>query len=235
MSDFLQPSAGFSYPLDKSLSGTSNSMRQKGLEWKYVEVLEKDSTSSHARIRCLHCAKEFKGGASRIRDHFLGNSPDVSSCPNIPEDVKEEFRRIQAEKLEARGKKRELGEIAPYPRRRAAKSLGAPLASSSQALVVRPANTPPAHVAVARFFFNKGLPFELVLDPHFQEMVKALTQAGPHYELPSYDELREIFLREKEILQQQMDKVMGETRMNAGMVEDRGLPRLEAPPAPAPQ
>lgn len=222
--------------MEKSLSGTSNSMRQKGLEWKYVEVLEKDSTSSHARIRCLHCAKEFKGGASRIRDHFLGNSPDVSSCPNIPEDVKEEFRRIQAEKMEARGKKRELGDIAPYPRRRVAKSLGGmPQAGgASQALVVRPANTPPAHVAVARFFFNKGLPFELVLDPHFQEMVKAFTQAGPHYELPSYDELREIFLREKEILQQQMDKVMGETRLSAGLVEDNRIPRLEAPPPPPP-
>ena len=59
-------------------------------------------------MQCKHCLKEFTGGASRIREHYVYSTPacGVSQCEKVPADVlalmqQEHAKRVREDELSA--------------------------------------------------------------------------------------------------------------------------------------
>ncbi|KAI8551645.1 hypothetical protein RHMOL_Rhmol06G0202200 [Rhododendron molle] len=56
--------------------------------WKYSKRHE----DNKFRFTCNFCDKVVTGSVYRVKLHLVGGYPDVTSCPNCPEPVKEEIR-----------------------------------------------------------------------------------------------------------------------------------------------
>ena len=63
--------------------------KKRGPEWDHVDVVDADGDNGRDMLRCRFCAKDFYGGATRIRNHLLGERGcGVEVCNKCPEAVK---------------------------------------------------------------------------------------------------------------------------------------------------
>jgi len=53
--------------------------REKEEEWKQFTVLSNENSSNSVKKKCLHCDKEFTGGADCIRFLLAGDSKSRTS------------------------------------------------------------------------------------------------------------------------------------------------------------
>ncbi len=83
-------------------------MKDKGPEWGNTEIIETFKTGD-PRCKCVHCNKEFRGGASRIRAHLLGTKGvGVAACTACPQEVTDQFTALESAKMEESAKKRKV-------------------------------------------------------------------------------------------------------------------------------
>ncbi|KAI8568380.1 hypothetical protein RHMOL_Rhmol02G0194100 [Rhododendron molle] len=64
--------------------------------WKY----SKRHDDNKFKFTCNFCNKVVTGSVYRVKLHLVGGYPDVTSCPNCPEPVKEEIRAFICKKKE---------------------------------------------------------------------------------------------------------------------------------------
>jgi len=67
---------------------------RKDPAWKYaveVEVIENKGTT---QLRCCFCSKLLKGGVYRFKEHLAGIQGNVSPCPSVLLEVREEMCNI---------------------------------------------------------------------------------------------------------------------------------------------
>ncbi|KAI8563851.1 hypothetical protein RHMOL_Rhmol03G0141300 [Rhododendron molle] len=64
--------------------------------WKYSKKHE----DNKFRFTCNFCNKVVTVSVYRVKLHLVGGYPDVTSCPNCPEPVKEEIRAFMCKKKE---------------------------------------------------------------------------------------------------------------------------------------
>jgi hypothetical protein len=88
-----------------------------GTEWANVVVVGETTTKGgDAKVRCIHCDKEFVGGASRIASHLLHErGRGIGGCPEVPEVVVAELTEKKQERGRAatiKEKKRKLNSLA---------------------------------------------------------------------------------------------------------------------------
>lgn len=62
--------------------------------WKY----SKRHDDNKFKFTCNFCNKVVTGSVYRVKLHLAGGYPDVTSCPNCPEPVKEEIRAFICKK-----------------------------------------------------------------------------------------------------------------------------------------
>lgn len=60
--------------------------RKKSSIWIHVEKID-------SRFICKYCGSVYAGGATRIRYHLLGGSPDITTCKSVPPNVQEKLTR----------------------------------------------------------------------------------------------------------------------------------------------
>ena len=58
--------------------------RPKSPIWNHVWEIEDG-------FKCKYCRRPYKSGATRIRQHLLGNSTNIVKCRRVPPRVQEEL------------------------------------------------------------------------------------------------------------------------------------------------
>ena len=61
--------------------------RKKDEIWEYAE-----EKSTHGHFECKFCKLSFSGGATRIKEHLAGRSPNIRDCEYVPPDVRVKAR-----------------------------------------------------------------------------------------------------------------------------------------------
>ncbi|KAJ8433601.1 hypothetical protein Cgig2_016531 [Carnegiea gigantea] len=155
--------------------------------WQHVSVFgEFDKGSGTKRWKCNHCNQRYNGSYSRVRAHLLGfTGVGVKSCPAIDKSLREEFRRLEEERLQRKKKKN------PFSTKIGKKIKNYQMNFSSPARALAKEDV---DETIARFFFADGLDMNIVNSSYFKEMIKAVATFGPGYEPPSKDMLSDCFL-----------------------------------------
>ena len=171
--------------------------RANELAWTQGEVCIRHPKGDPT-IQCLHCEKQFRGGATWIVVHFLGDEANsISLSPDCPEHILEELEAQLGVKRLARAKKvrsalmekflntdtRVSPRLDPKSRPAAASQPG----SSTDAAPSQPrgpiveafskGRKGEADEAVARWLYATGVPFNATLSPYFPIALEKPTTA----------------------------------------------------------
>lgn len=189
------------------LDSATPTEKEEGVEWKYVQVLERGERRNQPKVQCIFCDKVFHGGATRIRAHILGDKPaiGVASCPRmiaalntpIPDpddddkrDAYSLLKAIQSQKDDiafARMKKRkqiQLGQALDSKQVAAANGQRT-MRQATVAAQFRHDNKEQLDSLWATFFYACGVPFRVTEDPTFLEAVTATAKFGMAYATPT--------------------------------------------------
>lgn len=155
--------------------------------WKHVSVFGGfDKGSGTKRWKCNHCNLRYNGSYSRVRAHLLGfTGVGVKSCPSIDKSLREEFRRLEEERLQRKKKKNPLNAKIGKRMKNCQLNFTNPIRNIAKEDVDE---------TIARFFYADGLNMDVVNSPYFREMIRALAAFGPGYVPPSRDMLSDTFL-----------------------------------------
>ncbi|CAH1431048.1 unnamed protein product [Lactuca virosa] len=65
---------------------------QKDPAWSCsIEIPIEGGKKGYKYLKCKFCSKVIKGGVKRVKEHLAYTHKDVSPCPNVPDEVKEEI------------------------------------------------------------------------------------------------------------------------------------------------
>jgi hypothetical protein len=166
---------------------------EKGAEWKHVTIEKEidEGQKGDLTVKCSHCDKIFKGGATRIRAHLFGTRLGVAACEKVQPDqlvqLREDADRKAAAKQE-KERKRKLDDIGRACfERQAVRQTSISTAFSKQDKELTDS-------AVAQFFYANGISFNVAKNPYFKRMVEALKCAPAGYKPPGINPLRETLL-----------------------------------------
>lgn len=81
--------------------------QKSDLAWQHCQMFKNENS---AHLKCLYCAKVFKGGGiHRMKEHLAGRKGNGSICFQVPEDVRLSMQE-SLEKLEPRKKRKSKGD-----------------------------------------------------------------------------------------------------------------------------
>ena len=80
----------------KNTTGSEGQGQRKDPAWKYgiqVSVPGDSGTGKkgYVDLECKFCRKTIKGGVKRLKNHLGGTHKNVSPCPKVPKEVKQEM------------------------------------------------------------------------------------------------------------------------------------------------
>ncbi|CAL0316902.1 unnamed protein product [Lupinus luteus] len=74
---------------------SSSTARVRDVGWKYCTPLTEKDTNN---VVCNFCSNIYRGGITRLKNHLMGRSGNVKTCPQCPKEVREELWAIFNEK-----------------------------------------------------------------------------------------------------------------------------------------
>lgn len=185
--------------------------------WEYAISTEPGSR----RVQCKFCQLVFTGSAYRVKHHLAGTSRDVAVCPSVPLDVKklmqDKVNKLQKKLLEkanlivvdadgdkdgaadaeleiisgGRGKRKSAGEIA---HKNMFKRGLTTMKQSTINGVWKKEDRENACKAIALFFYNNAIPFNVARSDEYLKMFELVAKHGIGFKPPSYDEIRNKYL-----------------------------------------
>ena len=80
----------------RTSANATNQGQRKDPAWKYgtqVSIPGDSGTGKkgYVYLECKFCKKTIKGGVKRLKDHLGGTHKNVSACPQVPKEVKQEM------------------------------------------------------------------------------------------------------------------------------------------------
>ncbi|CAN1337506.1 hypothetical protein LINPERPRIM_LOCUS37629 [Linum perenne] len=180
--------------------------------WAYAQ-------QNGTKITCLLCSHTFAGGGiSRFKNHLAGVSGNIRACMKVPVDVREAMLKnlndTAKKNKTVAAQKRSFGEMTrgdsssepistertlgtgedispartpnPFPRPSMQPSIQSALRGKDAALRT--------DRAIARFWYEHCLPFNVVASPSFPVLINMIASMGAGYTGPSYNALRTTLL-----------------------------------------
>ncbi|XP_026385177.1 uncharacterized protein LOC113280814 [Papaver somniferum] len=153
--------------------------------WEYAEKLNN-------RFKCKYCKRDFPGGVARVKSHLSGiKGRDIAVCAQVPEEVQASAVIAVGEAgVNVSGTKRaksssgSVGEsivsVCEEPR----------LQQTSIPAMLSKKDKDAVDMKVALCFFLNNIAFNVIQTTGFIEMIKAVSEYGIGYSLPSYSTLR---------------------------------------------
>lgn len=151
-------------------------------------------TLRHPLVKCNYCDHEFHGGATRIRQHFLGDpkKKDVRICLECPKALTDSLQKWVQESEAKKAKKRcleALDMVASATGEDSARKKGP--AQGTIASMFKRAKQTELDDAWERAFVANGIAFNVANDPSFRAAVRLTAgTACDTYELPKYNAMR---------------------------------------------
>jgi hypothetical protein len=145
---------------------------------------------------CNHCNQRFTSSYTRIHVHFFGPTPgkkaDIKRCPSLIKD------RAKYERLLKRVKEAEQVGVSKSLKNSTFSSKQQCSASSKktieQSFGVMERNQ--VDMKIMRGLCANGIPFNVLRNPQFLEMISAVIKAPPGYKPPSSEKARTVLLDE---------------------------------------
>lgn len=131
--------------------------KKRGVVWEFVEVIEEHP--NNPKWKCSFCGKIYKGAATRVTGHFFGEKGSIAACRPTAEK-KQDFTAALA-KIKA---KENTGE---------AESSSTPTPGTIEAALQVSSNLSTER-AIANFFYENGIAFNVAESPSFKEMLRAV-------------------------------------------------------------
>lgn len=167
--------------------------RKDPLVWEHVEVCSQPAEGD-PWVQCSHCDKPpFRAGATKIRGHFLGNSREITACPNTPDYLREQLQGQVAGKQAKKLRQdivRDLNRSNSDPTLSSFAASSRPSVSQSRLSSAHPssaastgrvgqvsiqqafskASKAETDAAVARWLYASGVPFNAIRNQYFCDM-----------------------------------------------------------------
>ncbi|KAL6499935.1 hypothetical protein OROGR_027845 [Orobanche gracilis] len=70
-------------------------MSRRDPAWRYateINVPDEGAKKEYKYLKCNFCGKEIKGGVKRVKEHLACTRKNVTACPKVPAEVKEEIK-----------------------------------------------------------------------------------------------------------------------------------------------
>ena len=174
------------------------------IAWKHgVAVDENDSK----RIKCKYCETIISGGAFRFKHHLAWSSRDTKACPNVSPEVRDDMRKIVTSMEERKAKKRKSVEsmagfatVVTDLSTESSENIFKRKGKSTQATIntiFKKEIREDACRAIARFFYNNAIAFNVAKSDEFKEMCELISQHGQGFVPPSYHQIRVKYLKEE--------------------------------------
>lgn len=192
--DLTKRSTGVDQPVQRAGKGPKSrarclnpGMRRTGLEWSGV-VIKGNESSSTPQVSCKFCGKIFSGGATRIREHFLGGG-NVEECRCETEEYCNFKDKLQGknEQIIAQKRHREAVEAVdraasgegafnqPLKKQQRQRSIESSLAVGGDKVL---------DSAIAELFYGCNLNHRMADSPLFKRVITLAKTASEHYKPP---------------------------------------------------
>lgn len=189
----------------------------RGKIWSYVNELQK-TTASILHVQCKSCGHKFTGGATRIKQHFLGYGTDVDSC-SMPPVAAKLLSQTYFDKVKTRGNasashslqygmqthntnaiendieqernRFSTGSVDPIDNNDTGRSSQTPCQKQSQSSMddaFKRQKLFEDHMKWEEAFVKNAIPFNVIRDETFREAL--LSCARPGFTLPEYNKMR---------------------------------------------
>jgi len=167
------------------------------IAWKHCNSVGGDTR----KLQCKYCQKVVTGGVYRLKHHLAGTQKDVGACKDVTDEVKKEMLEIVVGLQQNLNKKSRLNmeeeTIEASEKRKNSE------ASSLTNIFKRVVGTQTtinnifkkgmreeACQAIARFFYNNVIPFNVAKSEEFIVMLDLVSRHGLGFKPPSYHEIR---------------------------------------------
>ena len=176
---------------------------------------------SARKVKCKYCDKTMTGGVYRLKHHLAGSHMDISSCPNVPNDVKVKMMEHMSKSMEIASKIKKQGffesdsnsndvgtgsnasvggggneNIQQGPlMRKSTPSVGKTQSIINQ--MFKKDLREEVCQQISKFFYTSAIPFNCVKNPEFEKMCQLIGKYGMRLKPPSYHELREKYLNQE--------------------------------------
>ena len=152
------------------------------------------------KIQCKYCQKKVTGGVYRLKHHLAGTQKDVEACKAVPDEIKREILQVCSRLQENLIKKTEAmveEEMSEACSKRMSSNNSGNIFKkrcfSSQPsinAVLKKGLKDDACQAIARFFYNNAIPFNVARSEEFTIMCDMISRHGNGFKPPSYHDLR---------------------------------------------
>lgn len=163
--------------------------------WKYG-IAVGESTS---KVMCKFCKKELNGGVYRLKHHLAKTTQNCNVCESVPDNVYEEMKALVGVKTRMkttamRGKKRNF-EVVDVEE--VEDSGNKKLAQPRVTTIFKKDIREDACHAIARFFYNNAIPFNVARSEEFPIMCELIARHGQGFKPPSYNDIRVKYLKQE--------------------------------------
>ncbi|KAM7527608.1 hypothetical protein LguiB_031018 [Lonicera macranthoides] len=177
-------------------------MKSKAIDpaYDHSAQVEKDGKNRRLKLKRNYCGHEYWGGMTKMKHHLAGTHQNVIPCTKYLEDVQILFKKL-VERIKKKkslndyygdGDEDEAGEIST--RKRATPSN--PTHRTTLNTMLKKKQKDEVCQSICRCIYANALPFILVKDDFFKQMVKDISEYGPGLKPPSYHEARVSLLKE---------------------------------------
>ena len=145
---------------------------------------------------CKHCHQRFTSSYTRMHVHFfgaqVGRKAEIKRCPALLKDrVKYESLLNKVKFVEKAGVSRSL-KNSVINKKQSSTSNSKKAIEDSFGVMERNI----VDMKIMKGLCANGIPFNVRRNPHFQEMITAISKAPAGYKAPSYDKARTVLLDE---------------------------------------
>ncbi|KAJ9538755.1 hypothetical protein OSB04_031488 [Centaurea solstitialis] len=167
--------------------------------WQEVEIAgatgSKNAGGSKVWV-CKHCHQQFTSSYTRIHQHFfgaqVGRKAEIKRCQALLKDrVKYESLLNKVKAVEKVGVSKSLKNSVINKKQ---SSTSNSKKSLEESFGVMERNI--VDMKIMKGLCANGIPFNVLRNPHFQEMITAINRAPAGYKAPSYDKARTVLLDE---------------------------------------
>ncbi|KAG6487618.1 hypothetical protein ZIOFF_056208 [Zingiber officinale] len=173
-----------------------------------------DVVDNSRKVKCKYCDKIVNGGIFHFKHHLACSQRDAEACISVPDDVKKKMLSLVCKIAQASKTKKRIicsnedssysGEELQASKKRKGKAIIGEFVKvkkdSSQATVnqfMKKDIREEVCQQFAKFFYTSDIPFNCSKNPEFAKMFEIDWKYGCGFNLPSYHELRETFLKKE--------------------------------------
>lgn len=152
------------------------------------------------KITCKYCQKTVSGGVYRLKHHLAGTQRDVEPCKAVPDEIQKEMLQICAilqenliKKTEAMAEEEKAGVGEKRMKSSNSGNMFKKRCFSSQPTintVLKKGLRDDACQAIARFFYNNAISFNVARSEEFNIMCDMISRHGNGFKPPSYYDIR---------------------------------------------